>query len=522
MLNIEKSKHLFQPPRYKCNGSWFNSFEKAIEHADDNITLDLAAIQSYLSFGYICGDRTLIEEIKRQPWLSKIKNGKVLLEEIPKHDFYEDTYDNLAKKLFYLLVEEARSSIKNFDKVYVLLSGGLDSRIVAGILKYLFDEGEIKSKPIAVTWGLEDSRDVVYAKKIAKILDLEIKSIPINPDIVKNNITVAAKQLGLIHSPEMLHNMTWFKNLPNDSIVLAGSFGDSIGRAEFGGLHLLQLHKPNPIDSFNILTNEYKDFAIKGVKEDISNLFDRSPKAKSYMHNEHFMQGYRMRGGLCHAMTVINANAHLYQMFTAPEVYSFIWSLHPSLRGDEIYIKLFKNHIPILANFPWARTNKALGNKTIGSEKDLRYHYHEYTKWSKNELRSYLEELVDLEWFKKIDIFNTDSIIALRDLARASNARVGRANDVWLWLAGFRVFINLLENCGKKVIIPKLTKGKEVNVISSKLSVEKIVKKYFINKSLLFNNLAKKLRKIYRKNELRKLKKLFKMKYPPKKRIIEK
>ena len=522
MLSTESSKHLFHPPRYQCNGSWFNSFEKAIEHAGDNVTLDTAAIQSYLSFGYICGDRTLVQEIKRQPWLSKIKNGKAFLEEIPNHDFYEDTYDNLAKRLFYLLVEEARSSILNFDKVYVLLSGGLDSRIVAGVLRYLYDKGEIKSKPIAVTWGLEDSRDVVYAKKIAKLLNLEIKSIPIDPDIVKNNITVAAKELGLIHSPEMLHNMTWFKDLPKDSIVLAGSFGDSIGRAEFGGLHLLQLNTPTPKDSFNILTNSIKDHAIKGVNEDISKLLQRAPKAQSYMHNEHFMQGYRMRGGLCHALSVINGNANLYQMFTAPEVYSFIWSLHPSMRGDEIYMKLFKNHLPVLANFPWARTNKAFGKKTIGAEKDLRYHYHEYTKWSKNELRPYLEELVDLDWFRNIGVFNLESIIALRDHVRVSDARVGRANDVWLWLAGFRVFVNYLEDSGKKVVIPKLTKGKEIAVTIPKPSLTVLAKKYLFNKSLLLNNLGKKLRKMHRENELRKLKKLYLKKYPPKQIINEK
>ena len=61
--------------------------------------------------------------------------------------------------------------VKDFEEVYVLLSGGLDSRIAAGVLKYLCDNGELKSVPKAVSWGLEDSRDVVYAKGIAEKLN---------------------------------------------------------------------------------------------------------------------------------------------------------------------------------------------------------------------------------------------------------------------------------------------------------------------------------------------------------------
>ena len=147
-----------------------------------------------------------------------------------------------------------------------------------------------------------------------------------------------------------------------------------------------------------------------------------------------------MRGGLCHALSAINGNAKIYQMFTSPKVYSFIWSLHPSMRGDDIYIHLFKNHLPQMANFPWARTNKALGGRTKGAIKGLKLNYHDYTKWSKNELRKDLEKLIDIDWFENIGIFNIESIISMRELVRNSEIRVGRLNDVWLWLAGFRIF----------------------------------------------------------------------------------
>ena len=317
----------------------------------------------------------------------------------------------------------------------------------------------------------------------------------------------------MIHSPEMLHNMTWFKDLPKNSIVLAGSFGDSIGRAEFGGLHLLQLEKPKPKDKFNILKMNFVDEAEQKIKNDISNLFGRSPNAEPYMHNEHFMQGFRMRGGLCHALSAINGNAKIYQMFTSPKVYSFIWSLHPSMRGDDIYIHLFKNHLPQMANFPWARTNKALGGRTKGAIKGLKLNYHDYTKWSKNELRKDLEKLIDIDWFENIGIFNIESIISMRELVRNSEIRVGRLNDVWLWLAGFRIFVDNLEKMGKKLIIPQFFEKPKISSEKKKVNIISVLKTRLLNKSLFFNVVAKNIRVFYRKYELKRIKKKYNSKF---------
>lgn len=510
----ESSLHLFQPPKYINNNNFFNEFNGALAETNRHLTIDIAAIQSYLSFGFVCGNRTLINEISRQPWLSTIKDGEVKLENIPQHSFYTDTNDNLAKRIFNLLLKEARESTKDFENVYVLLSGGLDSRIVAGVLKHLYDNGELRTKPVAVTWGLKDSRDVVYAKELANKLVFEWIHVPIEPETVLRNINAAVEYLGLIHSPELLHNMLWFRSLPQKSIVLAGSFGDSIGRAEFAGLHLLQLKTPYPKDNFNLLKNEFVIGAEKAVQNDIQYLFQRASDALPYAHNEHFMQGYRMRSGLCHSLSVINGNAKIYQMFSAPEVYGFIWSLHPSIRGNDIYIKLFRNHLPDLVNLPWARTNRALGAKTIGAEKGLLKNYHEYTKWSKNELRKDLEKLINIAWFENLGIFNTERLLSLRDLVRKSVVRVGRANDIWLWLAGFRIFIDNLEKNGKKIAIQNLSNDNDNLLINKNSFKEKIVKNAIFNTSPAISGFVKDLRTKYRKYKLKKIKQKYIVKYP--------
>ena len=381
----------------------------------------------------------------------------------------------------------------------------------------MYDNGELKSAPKAVSWGLEDSRDIVYAKKIADIFNFDCIHLPLTPEIVLENIQHTAKEMGMLHSPEMLHSMLWFKGLPDNSLVVAGSFGDSIGRAEFSNIHLLQLKHPKPIDKYNLLRVEAQDLGSKTVARDILDLFNRSPNSRKYANYEHFMQGNRMRGGLCNAMSVINGNAKVYQIFTSPKVYKFIWSLHPSLRGNEIYVNLFERHFSVLAQFPWARTNRALGKKTIGAVKGLKLHYHEYTKWSKNELRVDLEALIDFDWYNDLNLFNMQSLDTLRNTIRTSEVRVGRANDIWFWLAGFRVFIDHLESNNKKVI--KLNFSNESNQINSELLQETSLIDNFSNKVLnrseTLNTFSKQLRTHYRDYKTQKIKNKFLMDYPP-------
>ena len=514
---LETPEHLFQPPLYCYNkNQWTPDFNLSLKNCNDEVTLDLSAVFSFISFGYICNNRTLFREISRKPWLSIVdETGSVQLLEIPPHNFYSSDYSFLSRKLYELLIDEAKTAIEGVENIYVLLSGGLDSRIVAGILKHLQSVGEIKSDITALTWGLEDSRDVVYARHIAKKLGIGWQHIPLTHTTLLNNIHTVVDELGLAHSPELLHSMGWLnKNLPEKSLIFAGSFGDSIGRGEFGGLHLLQLKFPLPNDKFNLLSESIKNTYYPVLLEDINSLFKRSPGALPYMNYEHFMQGYRMNGGLCHALSLVKGGRHVYQMFTAPDVYRFTWSLHPSIRNDNIYISLLKNYLPDIANIPWARINRAPGGETDGRISGLRKNYHDYTKWTKNELRDYLEKTIDPDWFGSLGIFNPDGIKSLKRLVQTSNARVGRINDIWLWLSGFRVFIEKLESSGKKIAIPEI--GYLDNPPKNVDKTDFYLNSTFLLKgNSMVNETGRRLRNTFRKIERERLQKKFVKLYPP-------
>ena len=69
MNKLESSLHLYQPPLY-CDekGRWHVSYASAVNGCGGRLTWGLVAILSILSFNYPCGDRTLLNEVKRKPW----------------------------------------------------------------------------------------------------------------------------------------------------------------------------------------------------------------------------------------------------------------------------------------------------------------------------------------------------------------------------------------------------------------------------------------------------------------------
>jgi len=450
---LETSLHLFQPPLYRsAKGNWFKNFHDAVLESDMYFTIDNAAILSIISFGWASGDSTLFSEIKRRPWLSKIdENGDVILGAIPPHGRLYQTANQIAHRLLKLLQDEALIACNNKKSIYILLSGGLDSRIIAGILASLYYSGLLKTKPVALTWGISNSRDVYYARLVAQTIGIDWQYIPLYPELLLENIVVTANKLAAIHSPELLHSMTQLKELPPDAIVFAASYGDSIGRAEFGGRHLLELDYLKPFNAFHLLRENIFQRAYLSVINDFADLHKRSKNAPKYAHCEYEMQGFRMRSGLCHALTVINNYCYIYQAFTHPNVYSYIWSIHPVCRNDDIYIALLNQLDCRLLAIPWARTNKALKGGSVNVKKDLKRDYHEYTTWCATLLYDEIVKYIEPDWFHSTGIFDANRIKQLNKEVRQSRYRVGRLTDIWLWLAAFRLFIDNYKKLGIKV-----------------------------------------------------------------------
>src|SRR5699024_7643656 len=138
-----------------------------IDHLDKP-SLNLDSIYDVMKYGYILENDTLIHNLERE----SIVDVKKILE---FYNYYKNkaSFENNTLVFFDLLVEEIKLQVKGHKNICILLSGGLDSRIVAGVLKHVQDSLDFNVK--VFTWGLVNSRDVIYSKQIAERFEWEIE-----------------------------------------------------------------------------------------------------------------------------------------------------------------------------------------------------------------------------------------------------------------------------------------------------------------------------------------------------------
>lgn len=508
---------IYSESRFQVNGKILEGdFKLALRECGGKLTLDWAALTSYFTYGFVSGNRTLFNEIKRIPWMSTVEKSSIRQLKVPEHRLNSIDIQRTGDRLYVLLREEVVRACARHKHVYILLSGGLDSRILAGIVAELDREGFFEIRPKAFTWGAIDSRDVYLAKKTAEILRLDWEHVQLNAQSVLRNIRESPLRLGLIHSPELLHSFLDIEDkIEDSSIILAGSYGDSIGRGEFMGKHLLNLNINLEIDKYDILKKEVSELGREGLEQDLECLLSRVPNDYPWAKNEVFMQAYRMRNGLAHALTSFKSDSTTYQIFTSSKVIDLIWSIHPSHRDDRLYEYILKNKLPQLGQLEWARTLKSVDGKFTSNFPKLRKDYHEYTKWSAEELWSEIANLVDHEWFNSKGIFNKHGIYALSRVIRKAKVRNGRLNEFWLYLAGFRILIDELESEGY-IINYGLDRLRGQNNCRSKdsLSIRTYFVAYLLSHYPALNGFLKKVRAIKMKRYQTRLKASALIRYP--------
>ena len=458
MAELATSRHLYQPPRYRSSDlSWHDSWAETLSCSGSRLTFEPAAVLSLLSFNFVLGDLTLLREIRRQPWLSSIgPGGEPVLEPIPPHGLRWEPLVTIADELGRRLCDEAARACFGRSQVYILLSGGLDSRVIAATLARLVREGRIPTNPVAVTWGLPDSRDAAYGRETARILGFEWTHLPLAPQHVVENVENCARLLGASVSPVHLHRMPWFRSAPRDALVLAGNYGDMVGRAEFSGQWLLELSPLRPSNAFGLLRAEIAAAARDELEAALGALRARAPGRPGYEACEHEMHGHYTRGLIAHSMSVINNFCDVYQMFTDPNVYTYMWSLHPSLRSDAIYAILLERLHPNIARLPWARTNRALRGVTRGARPDVRRNFHDYAGWISGPLYPDLSGAVDPDWFAATGLFDPNGVRRVKQLVSGGPDGPGGVYgnslfEMFTWLACFRRMIDGLAGQGKTV-----------------------------------------------------------------------
>jgi len=408
----------FHNPYYVLENNKFviNDDQRTLLNSINKPTLDSAALLQVLSNGFPFGDRTLIKQIKKTPWMAK-PNGNYnewQFFDVPKHDELIVDEIEISNKFYSLLEAELLSYIACHQHIGILLTGGMDSRIVAAVLNNVIKEQKVTGKSVtAMTWGMESSRDVVYAKRISKLFGWEWKHLVVDVDQMKENIDLCIES-GCEFTPIHLHAMSQVTKEINLNCVIAGSFGDSIGRGEYSGTKVKDLNPLHEsLSNFGgLLKKDLFISAEKDVHVDIDFYHEKFPAEKLYQQVEQDLQLHYMRRMLNSCMNVINRTVPLYQMFSSPEVFGYIWSLSPDVRTDLIYRCLLEDFCPQLLEIPWARTGLRYP-ENVGSPDQFKKQHHSYGKMIRESFLPNIEDNLKKNRDITEKLFNFKSVMSL-------------------------------------------------------------------------------------------------------------
>lgn len=422
----------------------FSSFSSILKTQVPPLELDSVALCGFASRFAFFGDRTLVKSIKRTSFFSHPNEHDV--EKIiclPPHQRKIERPEKIAENLALKLEKETYDRVIDFNHIGILLSGGMDSRVLASVLKKV----QKKYSDFKVTcfcWGSEDCRDVVYARKIAEHYQWPFEHFNLSARTLLENIYHSANA-GCFYSALHLHAMPEVASrakLLNVEIMLAGSYGDSIGRAEYSSIHVEKLAPiERKLDNwFGVINQNLFDKSKAEILNDIDIYRKRYGSQTSLAVNELDYQLHYMRNMLGSAMSIIDKEVMLAQAFTSRDVLEYMWGLDPECRKDDVYYHLLSLVDEELLDIPWARTGKPYLN-TSAEPDILLKSFHNYGSWVKD-ISKEIEVKIFSRELEALNFFNMKAVDKLyKAISGKSYVRSGRMLEIVVWLASLAVFV---------------------------------------------------------------------------------
>ena len=437
--------NLEAPESFTLNFSEIISYRKINNLA---IELDQTALVNKMCLPFLIGDRTLIQGVAKTPWLSEYKvNGQWQPHHLPKHGNLIPDKDTFTLKLKNSLVDEARDYIKGKKNIGILLSGGMDSRVLAGVIRELQLTERKEINVVCLTWGASDSRDVVYAQRIAKQFGWDAIHYHLSPETLLRNIKFAGMH-GAEFSAFHLHAMEDVANTPDLDAILAGSYGDSVGRAEFSGSHVTKLKPvlPKILDKYGVLNSSSLQTAKRELRNNVIDSAHILQSTSVLRKREIEQEMHYMRRMLQACMQTIAIKTPVYQLFTSPDVFGLMWGLDPEVRNNDWYTLLLQQLPGELLNIPWARNGKLYHQQDKPALDNLSKSYHQYGKWLRGNLKEEVLNRLNSDAIRNLSIFNDKGLDRLiKNWEKANTTGINSFDESVAWLCSLHDMIEVYD-----------------------------------------------------------------------------
>lgn len=242
---------------------------------------------------------------------------------------------------------------------------------------------------------------------------------------------------------------------------MAGSYGDSIGRGEYSGRRAGRL--PSILDRhlnhFALLLREIESQSLAIIRNDLNVSRERFPGRSEAAYREIEMQMHYMRRQLNVCMEIIDDRMPLYQMFSSPDVFGYMWSLAHKSRTDDVYDYLLRSLSIELYDIPWSRTGKRYNQGSSSIEDEYSNLNNRYGKYLRNDLRCFVLDAIGSGELQRLGIFNEKSLAMwAKYWPKDKRARADRLDEKMAWLASLSIFV-------KKFNVQRIKQAAEFRLI---------------------------------------------------------
>lgn len=422
--------------------------------------LDLTAASEYFRFQQIIGEKTFHEGVSLFPYGS-VGQLDILSGQWSLHRYWDwdrvpyrpqVTFEEAVEEAGHLL-QQAVIRLSRGVRPGVFLSGGLDSRTLLGFIPHQ------DPTPISVTFGIQKSRDVIYAKKISRAVGSQHYWFDF-PDgkWVMENVDLHLKLTEGFHSWIHMHGISALKDLrPLMDCNLTGWDGGTVmGHWD----HINEVYN-YPVDEWTVALRTYQQFnqaytwpGLTDAEERllftpevgqqiVGRAFDSLLKEFSRFwkfRQEYAAEYFYLVNHCCrftfHMVTIKRSAVEIRFPFWDYDLIDFIYSLAPHIRRDQLmYRTIITRRLPRLAQIPYDKQEylptvepvrynlQKIAVRTLKLLKLFPEHpalYADYENYLRNELRDWAEGILFNPHTAQRGIFNMDFVRSLmnRHLAK--------------------------------------------------------------------------------------------------------
>lgn len=419
--------------------------------------IDLRSVASLLTFGTVIGERTLFQDIEKLSFGSMLEFNKEGVKTRRFWDFIyneepaKGTIQDYADELRRLLRQAIQRCLQTNCKVGVALSGGLDSRIVAGFLAQELGYGFH-----TYSFGRPHCPDLAYASQVARTLGSCHHSFLTHGEYVYENadesLLLTEGMLDLLDTQATI----LAKNIQrNDvSVILTGFMADLIFGGSFISRRVLDWRLRGS-EFVDVLHNRFAFFMpvevqkrlfrsniwtqIEGsTREEVARILSDCTAYEDGNRADYVFLRTRVQHFTLMANLVLLTRKFEYQIPTIDnDLLDYSLKLPVEMRlGYKVYSKAMIEQFPVLARIPRTGTDLPLiisqsrlrtrrfSEKICNS---LRYRLQKYSKgkvmfqepnrdwhdlerWSRTKLRPYIESILLSDRCLSRPLFNPEAV----------------------------------------------------------------------------------------------------------------